>query len=288
MGRISDLVEEKGEFQKYAEEKEVIILSLIAPFRPKRVSPATKISPSLGYSDEVSVETIVEEVKSNVKEENRNLHLLVHSPGGGVSSSYMIARMLRDTFKDITSFVPYTAASGATLITIGSDQIVMGELSKLSPMDVRVQREGEEEPTSILSLLRGYTRLSKEYSTTPEEDIPYPDRHLINSVTLEEFEKFSSLLGDMYGHACEILSKTGYDEEKIEEISDRMIYSARHHNEIIRYTKAQDIGLNVEWYNNFEEEWRVMRRWLDEYKGIESATHHINYVIPESIRGENK
>ncbi|MCS7366255.1 MAG: hypothetical protein NDF52_00035 [archaeon YNP-WB-062] len=65
--------------------------------------------------------------------DNRTLELLLHSYGGGVDSAYMIAKTLRKNFSKIRVYIPHVAASGATLIAISADEIVMGEISRLSP-----------------------------------------------------------------------------------------------------------------------------------------------------------
>ncbi len=63
---------------------------------------------------------------------------MLQSYGRDVNSAYTIAKVLRKNFKNITVFVPQIAASGATLIAISADKIVMGELSKLSPIDPQI------------------------------------------------------------------------------------------------------------------------------------------------------
>jgi len=63
------------------------------------------------------------------------LYILIHSPGGYVSSAYIIASVLRETFDQMVAFVPHIAASGATLIAISCNEIVMGDISQLSPID---------------------------------------------------------------------------------------------------------------------------------------------------------
>jgi ClpP class serine protease len=45
----------------------------------------------------------------------------------------MIAKTLRKNFSKIRVYIPHVAASGATLIAISADEIVMGEISRLSP-----------------------------------------------------------------------------------------------------------------------------------------------------------
>jgi hypothetical protein len=78
----------------------VISLCIIAPFTPLRVAPKRSLAASFGYPDEFVLENFIDLIieKYPKKEERPTLYLLLHSPGGSVSSSYMVARTLRQPF----------------------------------------------------------------------------------------------------------------------------------------------------------------------------------------------
>lgn len=61
--------------------------------------------------------------------------ILIHSPGGDLNSCYVIARLLGRWLKSWEAVVPSYAASGATLICLGSANIVMSQLGQLGPLD---------------------------------------------------------------------------------------------------------------------------------------------------------
>ncbi len=70
--------------------------------------------------------------------ESGQLDILIDSPGGELTSCYMIARLISRYAVCWEALVPTMAASGASLICLGSSQIVMSEVASLSPIDPQV------------------------------------------------------------------------------------------------------------------------------------------------------
>ena len=64
--------------------------------------------------------------------------ILIHSPGGQLTACYMLARLFSRTTNSWEALVPEYAGSGATLICLGSSNIVMSEISQLGPLDPQV------------------------------------------------------------------------------------------------------------------------------------------------------
>jgi hypothetical protein len=281
--KVLELAEEETDniIKEYATNNKIFLLSCIAPFKPLKVSPASVIYAELSPPEEFAIESFINRVKEvNIPRDNRTLELLLHSYGGGVDSAYMIAKTLRKNFSKIRVYVPHVAASGATLIAISADEIVMGEISRLSPIDViRITRDGES--VSLLAYLRGFLKLNEMFKTTRKEDIPYPYLSLIEDAHLSTLEEFSGILSQVKGYAIELMKEAGYEDKEAEKISDRLIYDPLTHNEVIDFEKAKGIGLKVRFYEEFRESWRIMRRWLSKYILEESGIHHIKYAIPE-------
>lgn len=272
--------EDDSVIKNYAVNNKVFLLSCIAPIAPLKVSPSTMVYASLREPEEFAVESFINKVKaSGIPRENRVLELLLHSYGGGVSSAYMIAKTLRKNFSKIRVFVPHIAASGATLIAIAADEIVMGEISRLSPIDIIYETESGER-ISTLAYLRGFLKLYEKFKTTRKEDIPYPYLSLIESVNLATFEEFTGALDQVKEYAVELLKAAGYGDEEADSISDRLVYEPLTHYEVIDYEKAKNMGLKVKFYEEYRESWDIMRRWLGKHILRESGIHHIRYVIP--------
>jgi hypothetical protein len=67
--------------------------------------------------------------------DERELDLIVHSPGGSVEAAEQIVDYLRSQFDDVRVFVPLQAKSAATMIALGADEIWMGLHSELGLID---------------------------------------------------------------------------------------------------------------------------------------------------------
>ena len=73
------------------------------------------------------------EAVSNVHE--KNLDLILHSPGGQAEAAESIVDYLRSRFDHIRVFVPIAAMSAATMVALSTNEIVMGQHSQLGPID---------------------------------------------------------------------------------------------------------------------------------------------------------
>ena len=70
--------------------------------------------------------------------------ILIHSPGGQLTACYMLARLFSRISNSWEALVPEQAGSGATLICLGSSNIVMSEISELGPLDPQVASKRQE------------------------------------------------------------------------------------------------------------------------------------------------
>lgn len=61
--------------------------------------------------------------------------IVLHSPGGCSCCAYAIARELRRNCSEVGVIVPYVAKSAATLVALAADEIVLGALAELGPID---------------------------------------------------------------------------------------------------------------------------------------------------------
>lgn len=64
--------------------------------------------------------------------------VLIHSPGGALTSCYQVARLFARVTNSWEALVPAVATSGATLICLGSASMVMSEMAQLGPIDPQV------------------------------------------------------------------------------------------------------------------------------------------------------
>ena len=83
----------------------------------------------VGISD---IQGVMEAV-SNITE--RQLDLIIHSPGGTAEAAESLVEYLRQRFDHIRAFIPIAAMSAATMIALAADELVMGQHSQIGPID---------------------------------------------------------------------------------------------------------------------------------------------------------
>ena len=66
---------------------------------------------------------------------DKDLLLILHTPGGSAEAAQTIVDYLRSKFKAIDVLIPTYAMSAGTMIALGCDRIVMGRQSQLGPTD---------------------------------------------------------------------------------------------------------------------------------------------------------
>jgi membrane-bound ClpP family serine protease len=221
--------------------------------------------------------TVIDEIKG--KTNAKTLLLLINSPGGLVQSSYKVARALRKNFKKIIVFVPHVAASGGTLISLTGNQIVMGMMSQLTPLDPHSRSE-EGKPISANSVIDAHAFVTEFFKDKEVSDAPYTYRVLADKFDPVEIRDALADLSLMVEYICEILSYSGYSSEKCIEVAEKMVKGFKTHGDVINIDKAKKIGLHVIPDEKFPEEWQIFREWLGNYM-LESAdkTHNTVYVF---------
>ena len=265
---------------KFVSSERAFLLAIVAPVSPYRVSPTRSVRASLGFAEEHFVQDFVEEVHSSgVPQEERVLHLLLHSPGGLEDSSFAIAKCLRRNFGRVVTYVPHIAASGATVIAMPSDEIVLGEISRLSPIDVQVY--GPRGPRSALSVVRGVEEMNRRYARIREEDIPYPHKALIESVDLATWDEMRCFLLLSQGYATDLLKMGGFVPDKAEEISKQLVYGYPAHETVIDLEEARKVGLRAVSAAERKAPWGLMSEWYTRYLFTDSPIHHVRFALPE-------
>ncbi|MDE0160497.1 MAG: hypothetical protein OXL98_02055 [Acidimicrobiaceae bacterium] len=86
------------------------------------------------------------EAVSNLSE--KNLDLIITSPGGSPEAAEAIMGYLRTRFEHIRAVVPVAAMSAATMMALACDEILMGTHSQLGPIDPQFTIPTPEGPRS--------------------------------------------------------------------------------------------------------------------------------------------
>lgn len=262
-----------------SKKKKAVLIAFIAPYVGKRISPTRILSPELGLSEEFGVESIINDIQNTT--DCDTLYLLLNSPGGFVGSSYKVARALRRNFKKIVVFVPHIAASGGALVALTGNEIVMGMMSQLTPLDPHsgTGRTGIFDK----NIVDGFDTVTGFFRKKRVEDAPYTYKVLADKYDAEKLDKAVSALSQMEDYICEILNGCGYRKEKVKEIARALVRGFKTHSEVITKEKARKIGLKAVGDDKYPEEWEIMREWLEAYLLKSADKHIIRYVVSHDL-----
>lgn len=108
----------------------------------------------------------------------QDIDLLLHSPGGDIEAAEKIVYMCREVAKGFRTIVPEYAKSAATLITLASDELIMGLASELGPIDAQVLAPGPGSTpyqTSAQSFIDEFDQIKEDVGKTNElSPVYYP------------------------------------------------------------------------------------------------------------------
>lgn len=69
----------------------------------------------------------------------RQLTLLLHTPGGDPGAANALVAYMHSKFQDIEVIIPTYAMSAGTMVSLGSNRILMGRQSQMGPIDAQMQ-----------------------------------------------------------------------------------------------------------------------------------------------------
>lgn len=104
----------------------------------------------LDYSKVERVGELLEQLPPNPA--GIELNVLVASPGGDAHSAYKMAKILRSHSSHVRFFVVEYAKSAATLLSLCGDEILMGTLAELGPLDMQMEHMNLEGRGSMSAL----------------------------------------------------------------------------------------------------------------------------------------
>lgn len=270
--------ESRQEICHLAEDTDSVVLALIAPYIGVRVDPIHTASASFSIREEFAVESVIERISSSSR--TSKLILLINSPGGALSASYKVARALRTSFDQITTVVPHIAASGATMVALASNEIVMGHMSQLSPVDVQLGYKGNR--ISAASFFRALDLLQERFRSSQRDEVAYPWQALADKLDPVICGEWMGIQQTSQFYAYELLTMAGTDEKKAHDIAFKLVNGYGTHDFVLNFERAKGLGLPVRWYGEWEHSrhWQVLRHWLASYVLQSSSTHIIRYAVP--------
>lgn len=123
--------------------------------------------------------------------QNKKIDLFLLSPGGYSGAAFKIARMFQEHTSDGGKFsvlIPYYAKSAATILSLGADEIVMGQASELGPIDPQLPIQNGTIP--LLALKDAIDYIKTEVIANPATaQLFWPIIQQIKLMSLGQFER---------------------------------------------------------------------------------------------------
>ncbi len=205
------------------------------------------------------------------------IDLLLHSRGGNTEVPAKLVPLIRNYCDDFSVLIPYRAHSAATHIALGADEIVMGPMSELGPVDpsrrhplLPKDKDGNSIPISVQDLKHVIDLLKRE---GPEEQYTPEALALIFSKMFEYVHPLAIGAIEQSYALAKIISKklllTHMDPEKdmkeIERIANELSDGFKSHSYQICWKEATELGLPV-CYNE-DELYSLMWELYEKYFG---------------------
>lgn len=173
---------------------------------------------------------------SALKDTNKPIALIIHSGGGEVDAAYLISKLCREfSPENFITIVPRRAKSAATLICCGADQIHMGSMSELGPIDPQFD---------------GMPALGLKYAIQHLLDLAgqYPKaadvlaKYLESSLKLINLGYYERVAESATQYAERLLKRRKITNSvNLESIAKTLVYSYSDHEFVIDTGEAEDI-----------------------------------------------
>jgi hypothetical protein len=123
----------------------------------------------LNEEDKIGFCSLIE----NVSE--KELDILIQSPGGRVEAVEQLVKMLRAQFGHIRFIIPDTAKSAATMFALSGDCLLMDERSELGPIDpqVAIGTPGGIIYVPAHTIVKGFEKAKDEIQNNPAAFLAY-------------------------------------------------------------------------------------------------------------------
>lgn len=176
------------------------------------------------------------------------IYIFVKSSGGHGHASLRLVHLLRQTYKKVIALVPLEAASAATMLCLGADQIQMGHLAYLTAVDTSIQHELSPIDKNNSLVYVSQDELSRVINLWQNQDQAHdsnPYEYLyqyIHPLVIGAVDRASSLSIKL---CQDILSYHMEDEKLINNISNALNSAYPSHSYPITIKEAKKLGLNV-------------------------------------------
>jgi len=177
------------------------------------------------------------------------IDLFLHSYGGAVDTPYKVVMLIREFCDEFGVIVPFAAKSAASMVVLGADEVVMGPISELGPIDPLVKHPVYKDlwvPVQAIRHCIDYLQRSVADSPDPElvTCIINPVLNKLDPWLIGDYEK---ALKASHQYAEALLSRYMFKEtpERVPIVTRALTEGYFSHGYPIGRREAKELGLKV-------------------------------------------
>ena len=238
----------------------------------------------------------------------KNIDLFLYSAGGDTMVPWRFVSMIREYCNKFSVLVPYKAHSAATMIALGADEIVMSDLSELSPIDpstanifnpIDPKNSQARIPISVEDVMAYFDLAKNKFGIKSDEDLTKIFNKFIESnpqihpLALGNVNRIHNLIRIL---ATRLLKshKSPMREDNIKKVVDNLTEKLYSHQYFIGRKEAkEDLGIKTvqfaeqgiadlmsELYEGYKKEMELDMIWNSENElGINAVENKKDYKI---------
>ncbi len=186
------------------------------------------------------------------------IDLFIYSTGGDVIAPWRLVNLIREFSGSFNVLIPYKAHSAATMIALGADEIVMGSLGELSPIDPNIRTAFNpphpdvlNEPKIEISVedVFGYINLAKEKLGVKEQSsvVSILEKLVdkIHPLALGAVYRTYSLIMLLASKLLSLHMNQKKEAKQINQIVEDLVEKLYYHNYLISRNEADKLGLKI-------------------------------------------
>jgi hypothetical protein len=236
------------------------------------------------------------------------IDLFLYSSGGDTMVPWRLVSMMREYCNTLSVIIPYKAHSSATMISLGADEIVMSDLSELSPIDPSTANvfnpadplnQQNKIPISVEDVMAYFDLAKNKFGIKNDQDLTAIFNKFIDSnpqihpLALGNVNRTHNLIRMLAKRLLKSHKAPLKDDElnKVVDYFTEKLYS--HQYFIGRKEAKEDLGLvNIVYaddelselmtklYDEYRDEMELSKQWVpDNELGLDTSQNKKDYKI---------
>lgn len=205
----------------------------------------------------------------------QHLDLVLSTTGGTLTPTRRLALLLREFTHHLTILVPYQARSAGTLLCLSANELILGPMSELGPIDALISTAGPPPPGTPAMIsaedIRAFRQMAEEwFGVTREKDRLQVLALLAQSIFPPSLSSFyrSDQLARQTAYELLTYQLPDVEEHVRQQIITQLVGGYHSHDHVITRLEARTLGLRIHNASSQEEAllWDLSKRMKELFR----------------------